>query len=277
LALQEAHLKPDTTKLLATNNLQFHLSQLHMEHDMKPVEMSTQSPQSGTAPTQPVEAQPVEAHSEPAQNASSTETKRTKRSSRKSAAEKTRAKIEATKSASAQRVCTKHPDVLPDEAKRFIVEILACYRRPVDVIAEVKEIFGIEPTRQQLQVYDPTKWNGKRLGSELQQLFYRTRTLYKNGMGDVGITHRRYRLAEYNDLLHRCKDRGDDGNVIEAFQSVEKEMHRAYTHPPKKTPDHVQDRLSALLEMTPEELRLPSLRPKPYHTDLDCNGGLSNS
>ena len=71
--------------------------------------------------------------------------------------------------------------LITHETKCFIVEYLACYQRPKDTIKAVREIFGIEVTRQQLQCYDSTKANGRALSGNLKTLFFDTRHRRQRG------------------------------------------------------------------------------------------------
>ncbi|ELY5205712.1 DUF2280 domain-containing protein, partial [Yersinia enterocolitica] len=46
---------------------------------------------------------------------------------------------------------------LKPEVKAFIVQALACYDTPSQVVAQVKQEFSLTLTLQQVSSYDPTK------------------------------------------------------------------------------------------------------------------------
>jgi hypothetical protein len=62
--------------------------------------------------------------------------------------------------------------VLRSEVKVFIVQALACFDTPSQVVAAVKTEFGIEITRQQCETHDPTKFAGQKLGKTWVDLFH---------------------------------------------------------------------------------------------------------
>lgn len=52
---------------------------------------------------------------------------------------------------------------LKPEVKAAIVQMLACYDTPSQVVEAVQKDFGITITRQQVETHDPTKVSGKTL------------------------------------------------------------------------------------------------------------------
>lgn len=52
---------------------------------------------------------------------------------------------------------------LKPEVKAAIVQMLACYDTPSQVVEAVQKDFGIAITRQQVETHDPTKVSGKTL------------------------------------------------------------------------------------------------------------------
>ena len=68
---------------------------------------------------------------------------------------------------------------LKEPVKIFIVQSLACFETPQQVADTVKQEFGIEINRKQVQLYDPTKQAGRNLSKKLKDLFERTRKDFK--------------------------------------------------------------------------------------------------
>nr|WP_318367972.1 DUF2280 domain-containing protein [Enterobacter sp.] len=64
---------------------------------------------------------------------------------------------------------------LKGEVKAFIVQSLACFDTPSQVVEAVKKEFGFTITRQQVESHDPTKANGKGLAQKWVDMFNGTR------------------------------------------------------------------------------------------------------
>lgn len=64
---------------------------------------------------------------------------------------------------------------LKGEVKAFIVQSLACFDTPSQVVELVKKEFGLNITRQQVESHDPTKANGRGLAQKWVELFHETR------------------------------------------------------------------------------------------------------
>jgi hypothetical protein len=60
---------------------------------------------------------------------------------------------------------------LKEPVKMFIVQSLACFETPQQVVEAVKQEYKIEITRQQVALYDPTKVAGRNLSKKLKDLF----------------------------------------------------------------------------------------------------------
>ena len=67
---------------------------------------------------------------------------------------------------------------LREPVKVFIVQSLACFETPQQVVEAVKQEYKIEITRQQVALYDPTKVAGRDLRQEFKDEFIRVREEY---------------------------------------------------------------------------------------------------
>ena len=76
---------------------------------------------------------------------------------------------------------------LKDEVKRFIVQALACFDTPTQVVQAVKETFGLEVTRQQCELYDPTKHAGRNLGVKWRAVFEDTRKRFREETAEIQL------------------------------------------------------------------------------------------
>lgn len=93
---------------------------------------------------------------------------------------------------------------LKEPVKIFIVQSLACRDTPQEVADAVKQEFnGLEVSRQQVALYDPTKQRGQNLGKKFVELFKETRKNFDAGLIDIPIAQKHYRLKQYQKQLER--------------------------------------------------------------------------
>jgi hypothetical protein len=92
---------------------------------------------------------------------------------------------------------------LREPVKIFIVQSLACFESPQQVVESVRQEFGIEIERQQVASYDPTKATCRNVSKKLKDLFYKTRNEFKTNVFDIPLANKAVRLKElqkiYND------------------------------------------------------------------------------
>ena len=116
--------------------------------------------------------------------------------------------------------------------RRFVVMRLACFHTPTEIVKEVKELFDLELSRQQVHYYDPTV-PSSRCPKKWQALFEETREAYRNVEADVGIAYERYRLEELQRLYERAKSMGNQGNLplaLDILEQAAKEKGGQYTN-----------------------------------------------
>ena len=89
---------------------------------------------------------------------------------------------------------------LKEPVKIYIVQALACRDTPQEVADLVKQEFGIEIDRQQCAAYDPTKRRGKNLSQKYVDLFEETRKKFDEGLIDIPIANKFYRLKELQKM-----------------------------------------------------------------------------
>lgn len=107
---------------------------------------------------------------------------------------------------------------LNDDVKAFIVNALACYDTPSQVAASVKEEFGVDVSRMQVSVYDPTKKMGKALSAKWRELFESTRGRFLEAQAAVPIANSNFRLRALHRMYAQAEQRG---NVVFAAQLLE--------------------------------------------------------
>lgn len=99
---------------------------------------------------------------------------------------------------------------LRSKHKRFIVRRLAVFDRPKEVQRAVKNRYGIETSRQQLQHYDPTTKNGRKLASKWKGLFERTRREFVEEQKGIAIAYKSKRLRDLEKVKRKLLDKLDD-------------------------------------------------------------------
>ncbi|WP_111860602.1 DUF2280 domain-containing protein [Acinetobacter sp. CFCC 10889] len=90
---------------------------------------------------------------------------------------------------------------LKEPVKIFIVQSLACRDTPQEVVESVKQEFGVDVTRSQCQSYDPTKYSGRNLSEKYVDLFNETRKKFDDGLINIPIANKHYRLRQYQKYL----------------------------------------------------------------------------
>lgn len=87
------------------------------------------------------------------------------------------------------------------KVKLFIVRMLAEFETPTQTSKSVKEIFNIDVSPQQCELYDPTKRMGQDLGQELRDKFFEYRRLANDELEAIPIANKRYRLQLLQGLV----------------------------------------------------------------------------
>ncbi len=107
---------------------------------------------------------------------------------------------------------------LTDDVKAFIVQALACYDTPSQVVDAVKEEFDLVVSRPQVQSYDPTKRIGRSLSAKWRALFEETRKRFLKEAAEIPIAAQSYRLRALQRMYEKTAARG---NVPLAAQLIE--------------------------------------------------------
>lgn len=119
---------------------------------------------------------------------------------------------------------------LNDDVKVFIITALACFDSPKQVIADVKERFGLVVTYQQLQAYDTKHDAGKRMSKRFQKIFEDTRAKFLKDVSDIPIAQQSYRLRVLDRLARKAEERGNVVVVASLMEQAAKESGGSYTN-----------------------------------------------
>jgi hypothetical protein len=119
---------------------------------------------------------------------------------------------------------------LNDDVKVYIVTALACFDTPKTVIEDVKEIFGLTLTSQQVDAYNPKSRNGERLSKKFKDLFAQTRAEFLEDAKRVPIANASVRLRKLQRLVDKAESRGNAKMVAELLEQAAKETGGAFTN-----------------------------------------------
>ncbi|MFN1150324.1 DUF2280 domain-containing protein, partial [Serratia liquefaciens] len=119
---------------------------------------------------------------------------------------------------------------LKGEVKAFIVQSLACFDTPSQVVESVKKEFGITIPRQQVESHDPTKVNGKGLAQKWVDMFNATRERFQNEVSDIPIANKAYRLRMLDRMANRTEGMKNFALTAQLIEQAAKECGDAYTN-----------------------------------------------
>ncbi|MGF6595127.1 DUF2280 domain-containing protein [Pseudomonas sp. 2835] len=126
---------------------------------------------------------------------------------------------------------------LKDEVKRFIVQALACFDTPTQVVQAVKETYGLEISRQQCEQYDPTKYAGRDLGVKWKAVFEDTRKRFREETAEIPIANRAYRLRALGRIAERAETMKNLPLAIQVLEQAAKEVGDIYVNRSAKVDD----------------------------------------
>jgi hypothetical protein len=119
---------------------------------------------------------------------------------------------------------------LPGHIKAFIVQRLACFDRPAQVVKAVKEEFGLDVSRQRVHFYDPTSRAGQALHPELKELFTETRAKAKKDLDSIASYHQAIRLRRLDEMIGKAIELGNMALAAQLLEQTAKESGGAYTN-----------------------------------------------
>lgn len=119
---------------------------------------------------------------------------------------------------------------LKSEVKAFIVQQLACFDTPSQIVEAVQNEFSIKITRQQVASHDPTKVAGSGLAKKWVDLFNATLERFQNEISEIPIANKAYRLRVLNRMSVRAEDIKNLGMTAQLLEQAAKEVGDAYTN-----------------------------------------------
>jgi len=156
---------------------------------------------------------------------------------------------------------------LKGEVKAFIVQSLACFDTPSQVVELVKKEFGLNITRQQVESHDPTKANGRGLAQKWVDMFNATRERFQNEISDIPIANKAYRLRVLDRMATRAEGMKNLALTAEIIEQAAKECGDAYTN--KHKFEHSGPNGGAIQTITMSKDEYKSARQEMMEDD-DC-------
>lgn len=123
---------------------------------------------------------------------------------------------------------------LQNDVKAFIVQALACFDTPSQVVEAVQKEYGISVTRQQVETHDPTKTSGKGLAKRWVTMFEDARKRFRDETAEIPIANRAYRLRAMNRFVERAESLKNIGLAMQILEQAAKEVGDVYVNRQKK-------------------------------------------
>jgi len=114
--------------------------------------------------------------------------------------------------------------------KREIVQRLARFDTPGQVVKAMKADHGIDLSPQRVQFYDPTSKNGAALSEEFKALFFETREKFRKELDDIPIANKAVRLRRLDRMAALAEERGNMVLAAELGELAAKEVGGAFTN-----------------------------------------------
>lgn len=119
---------------------------------------------------------------------------------------------------------------LKNEVKSFIVQALACFDTPSQVVEAVKNEYGLVVTRQQVETHDPTKVAGKGLALKWAILFHDTRKRFREETAEIPIANRAYRLRALGRMAEKAENMKNMALTAQLLEQAAKEVGNVYVN-----------------------------------------------
>ncbi|WP_458722435.1 DUF2280 domain-containing protein [Pseudomonas brenneri] len=144
---------------------------------------------------------------------------------------------------------------LKNEVKSFIVQALACFDTPSQVVEAVKNEYGLVLSRQQVETHDPTKSAGKGLAVKWVTLFHDTRKRFREETAEIPIANRAYRLRGLGRMAEKAESMRNLALTAQLYEQAAKEVGDVYVSrrlEPEKPLGSQADQQHAVAEYTLE-------------------------
>ncbi|GKK65596.1 TPA: DUF2280 domain-containing protein [Klebsiella variicola subsp. variicola] len=156
---------------------------------------------------------------------------------------------------------------LKPEVRAFIIQELACFETPSQIVESVQKEFKVQVTRQQVASHDPTKAAGKGLAKKWVDLFNDLRDRFLNEISDIPIANKAYRLRVLQRMSTTAEGMKNLGMTAQLLEQAAKEVGDAYTN--KHKFEHSGPNGGAIQTITMSKEEYKSARQEMMEDD-DC-------
>jgi hypothetical protein len=146
---------------------------------------------------------------------------------------------------------------LKSEVKAFIIQSLASFDSPSQVVDSVQKEFSLTVTRQQVESHDPTKVSGKGLAKKWVDLFSITRERFQSEISDIPIANKAYRLRVLDRMAANTEKVKNYGMTAQLMEQAAKEVGEAYSN--KQKVEHTSP--DGSMTPRPTTIRLVGVEP----------------
>ncbi|WP_431699855.1 DUF2280 domain-containing protein [Pseudomonas sp. BR20] len=150
---------------------------------------------------------------------------------------------------------------LKNEVKSFIVQALACFDTPSQVVEAVKNEYGVVVSRQQVETHDPTKSAGKGLAVKWATLFHDTRKRFREETADIPIANRAFRLRAMNRFVERAESMKNIGLAMQILEQAAKETGDMFVNRCKKEEAGDEPVIPSRIQVDVVDARKPNAEP----------------
>lgn len=145
---------------------------------------------------------------------------------------------------------------LKPEVRAFIIQELACFDTPSQIVESVQKEFKVQVTRQQVASHDPTKAAGKGLAKKWVDLFNELRDRFLNEISDIPIANKAYRLRVLQRMSTNAENMKNIGMTAQLLEQAAKEVGEAYSNKQKvehTSPDGTMTPKPTIIQLLPVE------------------------
>ena len=150
---------------------------------------------------------------------------------------------------------------LQNDVKAFIVQALACFDTPSQVVEAVQKEYGVTVTRQQVETHDPTKTSGKGLATKWHTLFHDTRKRFREETAEIPIANRAYRLRAMNRFVERAESMKNIGLAMQILEQAAKEVGDIYVNRQRKEEPGDEPVVPTRIQVDVVDARKPNAEP----------------
>lgn len=150
---------------------------------------------------------------------------------------------------------------LKNEVKSFIVQALACFDTPSQVVEAVKNEYGVMVSRQQVETHDPTKSAGKGLAMKWVTLFHDTRKRFREETAEIPIANRAFRLRALNRFVEKAETMKNIGLAMQILEQAAKETGDIYVNRARKEEVGDEPVIPTRIQVDVVDARKPNAEP----------------